>query len=230
MRITFLVLAPLALLGSVARAQSVADNVAGDLRFRRVDYEAGGIVQLPTSPGTVQTVLFEQGEIIRSVILSNPRAYTVVVAEKGDNLTLRPNGPSAIAMMSVRTDARSYEIELTAGSGSDAPSVVRFFYNAVPANQGNVDVAAMARRRPYHLSGSVALRPTSISDDGLKTYISWKPDQPLPAVFAISASGKEEMVDGYVRGGVFTIDRILEKLVFRMDDARAAARRGKERN
>ena len=33
------------------------------------------------------------------------------------------------------------------------------------------------------------------------------------------------MVDGYVRGGVFTIDRIYRTLIFRIDKEKAKARR-----
>lgn len=230
MRLSLLPLLPLIVASSAVGAQSAPDSISGDARFRSVNYEAGGIFQLPTSPDTVQTILLGQGEVIRSVILSNPAAYMVIVSGKGDSLSLRPNGPSTIAMMSIRTDARSYELELTAGSQSDAPAVVRFIYGALPKPAPQAaDPSVQVDRARYRLSGSQALRPVSITDDGLKTYIAWKADQPMPAVFAVSDTGKEEMVDGYVRGGVFTLDRVLKTLVFRIDRERAAARRLIER-
>jgi type IV secretory pathway VirB9-like protein len=78
----------------------------------------------------------------------------------------------------------------------------------------------------YRLSGEKALRPAQITDDGTHTYILWDEDQPLPAVFAVNALGDEEMVDGYMRDGIFTIDRVHATLVFRYGKKRAKAFRG----
>jgi type IV secretion system protein VirB9 len=77
----------------------------------------------------------------------------------------------------------------------------------------------------YQLTGSPELRPVRIADDGTHTYIVWSQDQALPAVFAINAVGAEEMVDGYMRSDVFTIDRIHKQLVFRIDKQLARAER-----
>jgi type IV secretion system protein VirB9 len=77
----------------------------------------------------------------------------------------------------------------------------------------------------YRLSGEAALRPSRIGDDGERTYIEWGKYQSLPAVFGIGTNGEEEVVDGYMREGVFTIDRVYTELVFRIDRKRAKARR-----
>jgi type IV secretory pathway VirB9-like protein len=77
----------------------------------------------------------------------------------------------------------------------------------------------------YKLSGAAELRPAQISDDGTHTYIVWAPDQALPAVFAVNARGTEEMVDGYMRNDIFTIDRVHPQLVFRIDKKLARAKR-----
>ena len=55
--------------------------------------------------------------------------------------------------------------------------------------------------------------------------IEYAPGQSLPAVFAIGPTGDEEVVDGYMRDGLFVIDRVHEELVFRIDKAKATARR-----
>ena len=44
-------------------------------------------------------------------------------------------------------------------------------------------------------------------------------------MFGIGVNGEEEVVDGYMRGDVFTIDRVYGQLVFRIDKKRARARR-----
>lgn len=76
----------------------------------------------------------------------------------------------------------------------------------------------------YLLSGDRALMPATIYEDGAKTYILWDENQPMPAVFGIGPSGDEEMVDGHMRAGVFTIDRVYHELVFRIDREKAVAR------
>ncbi len=77
----------------------------------------------------------------------------------------------------------------------------------------------------YRLSGEKSLRPVRIGDDGTHMYLEWDEEQALPAVFALNALGEEEMVDGYMRSGVFTIDRVHRDLVFRIGKKRARAKR-----
>ena len=59
----------------------------------------------------------------------------------------------------------------------------------------------------------------------MRTYIEWPPEVELPAVFAVNEQGDEVLVDGYMRDGRYTIDRIFRKLVFRLDKAMASAER-----
>ena len=77
----------------------------------------------------------------------------------------------------------------------------------------------------YRMSGEKSLRPSRIGDDGVHMYLEWDEEQALPAVFALNALGEEEMVDGYMRVGVFTIDRVHQALVFRIGNKRAKALR-----
>lgn len=81
----------------------------------------------------------------------------------------------------------------------------------------------------YQLSGARELRPVEISDDGVRTYLRWHDEQELPAVFALGARGNEETVDGYMRDGIFTIDRINPRLAFRIDQRVAYATRSLKR-
>ncbi|WP_327752211.1 TrbG/VirB9 family P-type conjugative transfer protein [Sphingobium sp. SJ10-10] len=82
-----------------------------------------------------------------------------------------------------------------------------------------------ADRVAYKVTGNRDVRPAAIHDDGARTYIQWESSQAMPAVFAVDHQGHEEIVNGYMRGETFTLDRIYERLVFRIDDAVATARR-----
>ena len=207
------------MLGFAGRALAQTD--ADDPRFRTFSYEAGSIYHIPTSPQAPQTVLFAPGEQIRTVFVSDPSAYQISVAAAGDSLTFRAAGSASLAAVSVRTDLREYQFELVPAIGppSRVPQVVRF------APITTVTLAPALPAMPpvlladvvYRFKGSDVLRPSSIGDDGSKTYISWRQDQPIPAVFAVGPAGNEEMVDGYFRAGRFTIDRVYDRLVFKLD-------------
>ncbi|GGC16954.1 hypothetical protein GCM10011494_39780 [Novosphingobium endophyticum] len=84
-----------------------------------------GLLRLQAAPDVTQTILFRQGERIASVVLSDPSLFFVNVAGTGDSLALRAASPSALGVMSVRTNLRSYEFELMAGPARTAPAVVR---------------------------------------------------------------------------------------------------------
>jgi type IV secretion system protein VirB9 len=77
------------------------------------------------------------------------------------------------------------------------------------------------------MSGSRALWPARISDDGKRTLIDWPRDTPIPAVYTLDAQGRESLVNGAMRDGVYVIDSVLPRLVFRIDRQVATASRKK---
>lgn len=209
-----------------AIAQVSTNGVSTDPRFLSVQYSERGVIHLSTAPETIQTVLFAPGEVIRSVLLTNPAAYAVTISGTGDSLALASKGLSVNVVMSVQTALRSYEFELTPGSAASAPNIVRFSYAgklALPPRP--IESIVQTPGITYKISGSTDIRPSLVRDDGDKTYVVWRDDQPIPAVLAIGPGGKEEMVDGYFRGGIFTIDRVYRQIVFRIDNKIAEARR-----
>lgn len=119
------------------------------------------------------------------------------------------------------------------GAGRSPESMSRNAFagqNSETGRYGNVAQtdAGVSNAQPvaaYRLSGEKSLRPARIGDDGAHMYLEWDEEQALPAVFALNALGEEEMVDGYMRSGIFTIDRVHRDLVFRIGKKRAQARR-----
>ena len=209
-----------------ALAQASTDGANADPRLLSVQFSERGVVRLTTASETIQTVLFAPGEMIRSVLLTHPAAYAVTISGTGDSLALTPKGLPANVVMSVQTALRSYEFELTPGSAAAAPNVVRFSYRAQAVQPPRpIEAIPQSPGVTYKISGNGDIRPSLIRDDGAKTYIVWRDDQPIPAVLAIGPGGKEEMVDGYIRGGIFTIDRVYRQITFRIDDKVAEARR-----
>lgn len=211
-----LALAPL--WAAPAAAQSGSDG-----RIARLEAGAGARLRLPTFDDTPQAILFARGERIQSVAVSDPSAYVFGLSGTGDSMTLKPAGPSTLATMRVDTDRASYDFDLIPSGAAETPQVVQIVPATAlaPAPQP----ARPTERGEYAQSGEPLLRPSSISDDGNKTYLQWLEDQSMPAVFGIGPSGNEEMVEGYMRGGTFTIDRVYDQLIFRIDNKKASAKR-----
>lgn len=199
-----------------------------DGRVRTVGYAPGRVIDLETATGNTLTVIFDPGERISAVTVGLPQAFEVRVSQLGDSLFVRPLGEAPSTSMNVQTDRRSYEFRLISGPGSGAVYAVRLDYGdpageALPSAAPVADTSAPPSS--YRITGFRNLRPSSVRDDGARTYIEWYPDQMLPAVFAKNALGQEAMVDGYMRDGVFTIDRVFSRLIFRIDKRKAEAER-----
>lgn len=207
-----------------------------DPRLQTVAYDPARPVRLVAFPDASLTVMLLPGDPIERVVVSDPLAFDARATGANDSLSLRPLRPEASATLLVDTQLRRYEFELVTGSGLAAAYVVRFVGGdpvmpsppPAPPPMPPVPLAAQppsSMTGEYRLSGEQALLPSKIGDDGTRTYLEWDAYQSLPAVLGIGFNGEEEVVDGYMRGGVFTIDRVYGELVFRIDKKRARARR-----
>ena len=219
------------ILGCILAASSLyaaADaQVPGDPRIASLAWVSGARLPLAISPGNSVTVIFASSERIQSVTVDDPGAVEVTPSSNGDSLvihTLRSLPPLGLV---VETDRRSYRFNLVPAIDTNAPYLVRMTYPATAAAFNSMPAAP----RPggiWKVTGAKALTPTAISDDGTHTYVRWSRDQLIPAVFAVNDVGGEELVDGYMRGDVYTIDRINRRLVFRIDKAKASAVRSED--
>jgi len=217
-----------AALAAGASAQVSPSPSFDDPRLQTVSYDPSRPVRLVAFADSSLTVMLLPGEQIERVALSDPLAFEARATAANDSLSIRPLRPDATATLLVDTAQRRYEFALATGDGLAAAYVVRFVGGAAPEATAPVSArsaAPLAIAGEYRLSGEVTLMPSKIGDDGTRTYLEWDAYQSLPAVFGIGFNGEEEVVDGYMRNGVFTIDRVYSELVFRIDKKRARARR-----
>lgn len=208
-----------------AVAQHHPQPDASNPRLQTIAWVEGNEVLLTALPQTGLTVLLEPGEEIQRVSLSDERALEVRVSAERDSFLLLPSGPAEEISLLVQTDRRSYPFRLRTGTGLMAAYLVRFTYQGSTTRPVTaVPAEPTGDPRPWRLSGDRAVRPAAIYDDGVRTMITFAPDQALPAVLALGPTGAEEVVNGYMRDGVFVIDRVHSELVFRIDKTRASAR------
>ncbi|WP_128891763.1 TrbG/VirB9 family P-type conjugative transfer protein [Erythrobacter sp. HKB08] len=231
MRIALAIL-PMCLAGlSPLAAQVSPVPAAENPRIQSVQWTPGEPVILTALPMTTLTVLLEPGEQIERITSDNTPYFQVNVSAEGDGLQIRPLADGATGNLRVETATRTYEFSLRTSSDLMAAYLVRFDYGAAANGLAAEQPAMLAEPEPtgetwrYRVRGDREVRPSRISDDGRVTRIEFAPDQPLPAVFAIGPTGDEQVVNGHMRGDVFVIDRVWQRLVFRIDKEKATARR-----
>lgn len=212
-----------------AAASAPSASAAADPRLLTLPYDPARVFRLNIAPRYQLTVIFSSGEHVENVAIGDSEAWQATLNNQGDALflkALRTGGPTN---MTVITDARVYSFELNPAfaPGPDTPFTVRFTYAdsaAVPA--APVPQPGIGR---YRLGGARPLRPAAISDDGVRTTIEWRPQQILPAVFAIDERGDEILLDGNMRDGRYVIDAVHRTLLFRLEHETARADRQRVR-
>ncbi|WP_374524021.1 TrbG/VirB9 family P-type conjugative transfer protein [Sphingopyxis sp.] len=202
-----------------------------DPRIQSVDYVEDKIIQLSVAPGYQLTVEFGPDEMIESVAVGDASSWQATPSHRGDHMFIKPVAFGVTTNMTVVTSIRTYLFELIplGGPSPNMAYTLRFNYPSVDGGE-RADEQVVSVEGRYKLSGSSVVRPIGISDDGIHTYIEWHHDDPVPAVYAIDRSGRESLVNGMMRDDIFVIDRVSPKLMFRIDNHVAHARRVVEAN
>lgn len=227
---TLLVLGGAALLASAPLAAQVRPQAepGGDPRIQSVAYAPNQVVLLEGAPGYQVTLELSPDERAENIALGDSSSWQVTANRRGDLLFIKALVSGVPTNMTVVTNVRTYNFDLTPASSTAMAYSVRFHYPPPPVVEEPVADAAAEGR--YRLGGNKALRPSEISDDGVHTYIRWPRDRAIPAVYAISDSGQEMLVNGMMRADdLFVIDSISRKLVFRIDGEVASATRQREK-
>jgi type IV secretion system protein VirB9 len=210
-----------------ATAADAQDASAADPRIQTMPYDAGRVVPLRVAPRHQLTLMFAAGERIENVAIGDADAWQITANNRADALFIKALGSTGSSTnMTVITDTRTYSFELTLATapGFDTPYVMRFTYpDASLANEaGDVPPPTTGR---YRLSGARSARPSVIEDDGVRTYVQWAAQQPVPAIFAVDERGAETLLQGQMRDGRFVLDSTHSTLIFRLDGEVARAHR-----
>ena len=216
-----------ALTAAPLAAQVVPGPAGGDPRDQIVQYDPGQVVMLQGAPGYQVAIEFAPDELIENVAVGDSSAWQAMPNRRGDHLFVKNIQYGVSTNMTVVTSVRVYLFELVALSGPspDMAYRVRFSYPSFEEAESAEAATEPQEDGRYRLSGSRSLRPSRISDDGTHTYIEWPADRDIPAVYAIDSLGRESLVNGMMREGIYVIDSVSRRLVFRIDDHVARATR-----
>jgi type IV secretion system protein VirB9 len=226
-----LLLLALAALISVPAAAQVRPQAepGADPRLQSVAYAPDQVILLEGAPGYQMTIELSPDERAETIAIGDSSAWQVTANKRGDLLFVKALTGGVATNMTVITNVRTYNFDLAPASSAQMAYTVRFHYPPPPAAEEE-ELADAAAEGRYRLGGDKALRPSEISDDGIHTYIRWPRDRALPAVYAVTDSGLEMLVNGMMRADdLFVIDSVSRKLVFRIDGNTATATRQKKK-
>lgn len=201
-----------------ARAQARVAQPGGAVRT--VDYRADQIVRVEVSNGFQVMIELAADDPVKQIAIGDLNLVHAVAAKDGRQIYLQALQGSGVTNMTLVTTSRRYLFELSLIGGGPPPAyAIQFRYDAPPA----ADLAPPTAG--YRFRGDRNLLPSAMNDNGVRTSIVWPPAVPLPAVFAVDGRGRERIVGGYMREGVYVIDAVNARLVFRIDQQAAWAQR-----
>ena len=209
---------------AVAQASVTPRSGTGDPHVQSVDYDAEQVVELRVAPGYAVSIEFSPDERIENVALGNGGAWQATPNKRADHLFVKPVQGGIATNLTVITDARRYNFDLVPAYGPEAglPYFVRFIY---PQASILPETAVAIEATRYRFGGNRALRPAAMFDDGKFTSITWGVETTLPAIYSIDAKGQEMLVNGAVRNGVYVVEGVAQRFVFRLGGAKATATR-----
>lgn len=227
-----------------ARAASVSDGFVGGVQV--FAWVPGRVFEVWTAPLRVTTLTLGPGESLIAKAAGDTVRWQIgeVVSGEGVNrrvhVMLKPLERGLETNLVLTTNRRIYLIELRSG-GADA-------FNAAVAwdapDAGSLaDTLAAVEAAPAVESSPLAVgqgpldaryridprgrrprwTPTSVFNDGLRTYITFDPDMQVneaPALFVLSPDGEPQLVNYRQIGGLFIVDRIFDRAELRLGDRR----------
>lgn len=199
----------------------------GDPRLQTIDYSPDQIVQLGVASGYQLMVRFAPGERIETIAVGDSSGWQVTTNKRSDYLFIKTLGDGRATNMTVVTDARIYMFELIPSTpyGEGQAFSLRFTY---PDDEmaAIAPIASVVRYR-YRISGTRALRPSLVIQDGPNIVIEWPESVALPAIFRIEEDGNETLVSSDIQNGRFKVAGLPKTLLFRLDKQVAKAVRVK---
>lgn len=228
---------------TTAWAQIEADPLPGDPKLVEFRYDPNNSFRVFTRPLASTHILLEADERIKQLALGDTSSW--VWAHRDNNLFIKPKYPNISTPATLITNKRDYQFlfRSTAENGRwyqrvsfGDPSKLAIDANEEDRNE-LAAAAGEAKRsastggtgqltRPeqlnfnYEVDGDASIKPVSIYDDGLTTYLVLRTDQDIPAVFR-TVNGEIELVEFSVRSNAIVVPRVLEGGLLRLGNQEA---------
>ncbi|MDP3405780.1 MAG: P-type conjugative transfer protein TrbG [Brevundimonas sp.] len=226
-----------------ARAASSSDSFVGGVQV--FSYDPGRVYEIWTAPLRVTTLTLAPGETVTSKAAGDTVRWQIGEASSGSgpnqraHVLLKPLERGLETNLVLTTSQRVYFLQLKSGSPDGFNAAVAWDIGAVipPGGAGAfagveervADPVAVptgpldARYRIDPRGRAPRWTPTSVFNDGTRTFITFSPDLQVdeaPALFVIAPDGEAQMVNYRQQGGLFVVDRVFDRAELRLGDRR----------
>lgn len=185
--------------------------MAADSRLKVIDYKPNQIIRIDAHDFVQTSVEFAQDESILDIISGDGSAWQLERSQAAPNtLFIKPQVEYSHTNLKVITDKRHYEFELkTANQGEDVTFRLVFNYPKPPKR---IKPATQENSRHYNIRyyfhGPTQPLPVKVYDDGVFTYFKFRPNQNLPAIFAVDGKQKEKLVNFRVNDDTVVVEKV----------------------
>ncbi len=197
----------------------------GDPRIQVVGYDPTEVVRLRAALGYQMTIEFAPDEQIENVAIGDSLGWQVVPNRKANLLFVKPMDRVPATNMTVVTNLRRYNFELSVRPGTPKGDDVLYTLRFEYPQPAPVIVEApppppppQAVNRAYSYDGSDDILPAAVFDDGKSTYFQFAEATGYPAIFALNGKDEEALVNWRVRDDYLVVDRLAPGFVLRRGD------------
>ena len=234
------ILTSIMVLSSVAAgAAEIPVPVATDSRIKTFVYSENDVFNLVAHHGYQSNIEFPANEAIETISVGNKVGWQIVTA--GRRLFIRPTLASARTNMTIITNKRAYQFDITAVPAVYSPEeelayVVRFYYPDEKKNriqqapysddaaiQRNAEVSlpvasSDGNNYKYSYSGEESLAPQKVFDDGSRTYFKFSSTN-QPNIASVGSDKEETRVQASKQGEYWVVDTVSPQFVVRQGEA-----------
>ena len=202
-----------------------------DSRVTSVVYQQNNVVRIDATYGISTMLIFDEDEKFETISLGDSDSWQVAPTEKGNILFIKPIAQDVVTNLNIVTTKRIYFLELHdfAPTANKKIFGVRFVYpekdlNAslwaeAEARAAHPNVSAIDKENvniDYSFSGDASLKPTTIFDDGKKTFFKFKGR--TPAIFAVNSNFSETLRNFRKEGEYIVVDGVATQYTLRDGD------------
>ncbi|MBB1177730.1 TrbG/VirB9 family P-type conjugative transfer protein [Brevundimonas aurantiaca] len=230
---------------SAASAPSRSDRFQGGVQI--FAWEPGRVFEVWTAPLRVTTLTLGPGETLIAKAAGDTVRWQIGEAASGEgpdrrvHVLLKPLERGLETNLVLTTNQRVYLVDLRSGAADAFNAAVA--WDSSPTfgvDVGSAPIASEPRVRApdpvvlpeWPLDARYRLEPqgrrprwtpSAVFNDGRRTFIAFPADLQVgeaPALFAIAPDGEAQLVNYRQAGGLFIVDRVLDRAELRLGDRR----------
>ena len=231
--------AAIAMANQAARASSRADGFVGGVQV--FAWSPGRVFEVWTAPLRVTTLTLAEGETLVSKAAGDTIRWQIGEAVSGSgsarriHVLLKPLERGLETNLVLTTNRRVYLLDLKSGAADAFNTAIA--WDEPEASAAGADVQELkgsdplvrpegpldARYRIEPLGRRARWTPTTVFNDGLRTFIAFSADLQVdeaPVLFVLAPDGEAQLVNYRQQGGLFVVDRLFDRAELRLADRR----------